>query len=108
MVLLLENLWSVVLWLVLLLRMHLLLVRQLKGKYVNKCTTSFYNLRQNTFIWQKCLIFTRFLSFSCDLGESFNSESTQHKSAKFVLGPSCFSDRTQMQRDFRFLIILSN
>ena len=38
------------------------------------------NLRQNAFISP---------SFSCDLGESFNSESTQHKSAKFVLGPSC-------------------
>ena len=48
------------------------------------------------------------LSFRCDLGESFNSESTQHKSAKFVLEPSCFSDRTQMQHDVRFLIILSN
>lgn len=48
------------------------------------------------------------LSFSCDLGESFNSESTQHKSAKFALGSSCFSDRTQMQRDVHFLLILSN
>ena len=46
------------------------------------------------------------LCFSCDLAESFNSESTQHKSAKFVLGPSCFSDRTLMQRAVRFFIIL--